>query len=194
MVRRLIARCFLWLARWKAEGTPPEEARYVLVGAPHTSGWDLAYLLAIAAVFNVKPSWMGKEALFATPLGWLLRWLGGIPVVRDGKENVVAQMSRAFEERESMVLTVAPEGTRKGTTHWKSGFYHIARSAGVPIVLGYLDAAGRRGGFGPAIRPTGDIRRDMDEIRSFYSDKVGRHTEKFGAIRLLEESADTRNP
>ena len=191
MVKRFLARSFLWLTGWKAEGAPPDEARFVLVGAPHTSNWDLAYLLAIATVLDVKPSWMGKEALFFPPLGWLLRRLGGIPVVRHRQENVVAQMTRAFEAAESMVLTVAAEGTRKVTTHWKSGFYHIAQSAGVPIVLGYLDYSRRRGGFGPAVDATGDVRRDMDEIRRFYSDKVGRHPDQFGEIRLLEESDDS---
>jgi len=193
MVRRFLARSFLWLTGWKAEGAPPDDARFVLVGAPHTSNWDLAFMLAIATVFEVKVSWMGKEALFFPPLGWLLRQVGGIPVVRHRKDNLVAQMTRAFEQAESMILAVAPEGTRRGTTHWKSGFYHIARSAGVPIVLGYLDYASRSGGFGPAIDPTGEIRRDMDEIRRFYSDKVGRRSDQFGEIRLLEESDDSRN-
>jgi 1-acyl-sn-glycerol-3-phosphate acyltransferase len=97
-------------------------------------------------------------------------------------------MARAFEQNESLVLVVAAEGTRKATTHWKSGFYHIARSAGVPIVLGYLDYARRRGGFGPAVHPSGNIERDMDEIRRFYADKVGLHPDQFGEVRLLEES------
>jgi 1-acyl-sn-glycerol-3-phosphate acyltransferase len=193
MVKRFVARCFLWLMGWEPEGAPPDERRFVLVGAPHTSNWDLAYFLALITVFDVKASWMAKHALFRPPLGWLLRRLGGIPVVRHRHENAVSQMTRAFEVADSMVLAVAAEGTRKVTTHWKSGFYHIARSAGVPIVLGYMDYARRRGGFGPAIHPTGDVRRDMDEIRRFYSDKVGRHPDQFGEIRLLEESDQSRS-
>jgi 1-acyl-sn-glycerol-3-phosphate acyltransferase len=96
-------------------------------------------------------------------------------------------MARAFEARESLALVVSAEGTRGYTPHWRSGFYHIARAAGVPVVLGYLDYARRRGGFGPAILPTGDIRSDMDEIRDFYADKVAKHPDRVGEIRLKEE-------
>ena len=100
---------------------------------------------------------------------------------------MVSQMARVFEESESLALVVPAEGTRAYVAHWKSGFYHIARSANVPIVLGYMDFARRRGGFGPAILPTGDIRADMDEIRDFYADKVGKHPEHFGEVKLKEE-------
>jgi 1-acyl-sn-glycerol-3-phosphate acyltransferase len=96
-------------------------------------------------------------------------------------------MARAFAESESLALVVPAEGTRSYVAHWKSGFYHIARTAKVPIVLGYLDYAHRRGGFGPALHTTGDIRSDMDEIRDFYADKVGRHPDQFGEVRLKEE-------
>ncbi len=87
-----------------------------------------------------------------------------------------------------MALAVPVEGTRGYVPHWKSGFYPIARTAGVPIVLGYLDYARRRGGFGPALYPTGDIRHDMDRIRAFYADKVGKYPDRFGAVRLKEEA------
>jgi 1-acyl-sn-glycerol-3-phosphate acyltransferase len=96
-------------------------------------------------------------------------------------------MARTFRESESLALVVPAEGTRGYTPHWKSGFYHIAQTAGVPIVLGYLDYARRRGGFGPAVHPNGDIRNDMDKIRTFYADKVGKYPDRFGEVRLKEE-------
>ncbi len=184
---RLVARWFLKMTGWEVEGERPLERRFVLIAAPHTSNWDLAYLLALAAVSDVKVSWMGKDALFRPPLGWLMRRLGGIPIVRHQSRNMVSQMADAFAEAESLALVVPAEGTRSYVAHWKSGFYHIARTAKVPIVMGYLDYARRRGGFGPALQPTGDVRQDMDEIRDFYTDKIGRYPEQFGEIRLKEE-------
>ncbi len=183
-----IAWGFLRVSRWEPEGARPKERRFVLIAAPHTSNWDLPYLLALATVFDLKISWMGKDGLFRPPFGRLMRRLGGIPVVRHERGNLVSQMARTLEESESMALAVPVEGTRGYVPHWKSGFYHIARTAGVPIVLGYLDYARRRGGFGPALYPTGDIRHDMDRIRAFYADKVGKYPDRFGAVRLKEEA------
>jgi 1-acyl-sn-glycerol-3-phosphate acyltransferase len=187
-VRKLIARLFLRLTGWKSEGARPEPRRYVLIAAPHTSNWDLAYLLALAEEYGVRISWMGKDALFRPPLGWVMRRLGGIPVVRHKRGNLVAAAAQSFAEREDLALAVPAEGTRGYVPYWKSGFYHIARTAEVPIVLGYLDYARKRGGFGPALHPTGEVGRDMDEIREFYSDKVGKYPDQFGAVRLKEES------
>jgi len=186
MLERL-ARGFLRMNGWELEGARPAESRFVLIAAPHTSNWDLAYLLAFGVVAGVKISWMGKDALFRPPLGWLLRPLGGVPVVRDRSRNMVSQMADRFREADELALVVPAEGTRGYVVHWKSGFYHIAREAGVPIVMGYLDYARRRGGFGPALMPSGDVRRDMDEVRDFYWDKKGKFPDLFGEIRLKEE-------
>jgi 1-acyl-sn-glycerol-3-phosphate acyltransferase len=165
----------------------PESARFVLIAAPHTSNWDLAFLLALAAGFDLRISWMGKHALFRPPLGWLMRLTGGIPIVRHQRGDMVAQAARSFASAEKLALVVPAEGTRSRVSHWKSGFYHIARTANVPIVLGYLDYRRRRGGFGPSIEATGDVRADMDLIRAFYADKVGRFPDQFGEVRLADE-------
>jgi 1-acyl-sn-glycerol-3-phosphate acyltransferase len=186
-MKRLIARFFLTLSGWSQEGARPAAHKFVLLAAPHTSNWDLVYLLALAALYGVDVSWMGKHTLFSPPFGGLMRRLGGIPIRRDRREAVVVQMARAFAERESLALVVPAEGTRGHVDHWKSGFYHIARTAQVPIVMGYLDYARRRGGFGPALIPTGDVSKDMDAIRDFYGDKVGKYPELCGEIRLAEE-------
>ncbi len=184
---RLLARWFLKTTGWTTEGTRPVEPRFVLIAAPHTSNWDLFYLLALATTFDVKVSWMGKHGLFRPPLGWFMRRVGGIPVIRHESRNLVSQMADAFADAESLALVVPAEGTRSYVAHWKSGFYHIARKANVPIVLGYLDYARKRGGFGPALHLSGDVKQDMDEIRDFYTDKIGRYPEQFGEIRLKEE-------
>jgi 1-acyl-sn-glycerol-3-phosphate acyltransferase len=187
-VTKLLARAFLRMTGWKPEGHRPAARRYVLIAAPHTSNWDLAYLLALAAVLEVKIAWMGKHQLFHGPMGTVMRKLGGVPVRRGRRNDLVQQMADLIREHDSIALTVPAEGTRGYVPHWKSGFYHIASRAEVPIVLGYLDYARKRGGFGPEIIPTGDVRQDMDEIRAFYADKRGRHPELEGAVRLKEES------
>ena len=186
-MQRLLARLFLLLTGWAPEGTRPAARRYVLIAAPHTSNWDLAYLLALATVLDVKVSWMGKRELFQGPLGWVMRRVGGIPVRRDRRTNMVQQMAEVIEGSESIGLVVPAEGTRGYSPHWKSGFYQIARTANVPIVMGFLDFARRRGGFGPELIPTGDLSQDMDEIRGFYADKIGKFPENFGPVRLKEE-------
>ena len=185
-----LARLFLRLTGWRPEGARPDVPRFVLIAAPHTSNWDLAYLLALATTFDIKVSWMGKHGLFRPPLGWLMRRVGGIPVVRHRRSNLVEQMTQALKDSEQMALVVPSEGTRGWAPYWKSGFYRIARSADVPIVMGYLDYARKRGGFGPALKTTGDVRLDMDEIRAFYAGKTGKYPEQFGPIRLKEELTD----
>ena len=186
-MRRWFSIWFLKLTGWELEGARPTDLRFVLIAAPHTSNWDLAYLLAMASVFDVKLCWMGKHALFHWPMGWFLRKVGGIPVVRHKAGNLVDQMAQVLRDADSLALVVPAEGTRGYVPYWKSGFYHIARAADVPIVMSYLDYSRKRGGFGPALLPTGDVRADMDEIREFYADKVGRYPDQFGAVRLKEE-------
>ena len=187
---RLLARAFLFTMGWKPEGAPPETPRFVLIAAPHTSNWDLAYLLALAEVYDLRISWMGKHQIFRWPFGGLFRALGGIPIRRHERADRVGAMAQEFAERERFALVVPAEATRSWAPYWKSGFYHIARRAGVPIVMGFLDYARRRGGFGPALVATSDVAEDMDLIRAFYADKVGKYPESFGPVKLREEEVD----
>jgi 1-acyl-sn-glycerol-3-phosphate acyltransferase len=133
-----------------------------------------------------------KHSMFRGPFGPIARSLGGIAVRRDRRSNLVKQMAELFREHPRLVLVVPAEGTRSRVEYWKSGFYHLAREARVPIVPSFLDYARRRGGFGPAIVPSNDMRADMDKIRAFYAGKLGKHPECFGPVRLREEepSAD----
>ncbi len=186
-MKQLLARAFLKLTGWTAHGPRPDARRYVLIAAPHTSNWDLPYLLAFAWLYGIRISWMGKHQLFTPPFGWIMRKLGGVPVRRDQRGDLVAQMARVIDAADAICLVVPAEGTRGYVPHWKSGFYHIARTAEVPIVPSYLDYSRRVGGFGPAILPTGDLSIDMDEIRNFYADKQGKYPELFGEVRLKEE-------
>jgi len=186
-VSKLLARFFLYLTGWEAVGERAADKRIVLVAAPHTSNWDLAYLLAITRALDVKVSWLGKHSMFWWPIGPILRALGGVPVRRDRPEKVVEQIVRVFDEAETLTLTITPEGTRSYTPYWKSGFYRIAKAAGVPIQLAYGDYARRRGGFGPTFTPSDDVRADMAKIRAFFAGVVARHPDQVGEIRLREE-------
>jgi 1-acyl-sn-glycerol-3-phosphate acyltransferase len=191
-LKRLIGRSYLRAFGWREEGRRPEAPAYVLIAAPHTSNWDLPFTLALSYVFDVPIRWAGKHTLFDFPWGPFMRALGGIPIRRDRRENRVQQLADLFDEHPNLVLTVPAEGTRGRTEHWKSGFYHIAAAADVPIVCGYLDYARKRGGFGLALKPTGDLSADMDRIRAFYADKTGKYPEMFGPVRLREEAARRR--
>jgi 1-acyl-sn-glycerol-3-phosphate acyltransferase len=160
---------------WRSQGSIRHLKKCVLIAAPHTSNWDLFYTLLVA--FDLKTSiyWMGKDAIFKKPFGSTMKWLGGIPIDRSGSHNVVEQSIRMFAQNDTMILTVPPSGTRSRVTYWKTGFYHIADGAGVPIALGFLDYRLRTGGIGPCIRTTGDMEADMKAISSFYADISGKY-------------------
>jgi 1-acyl-sn-glycerol-3-phosphate acyltransferase len=189
-VFKLLARIFLAWHGWETVGTTAAEKKFVLIGAPHTSNWDLIHLFAIkSTTLNIDVSWIVKHTVFWWPLGPILRALGGVPIHRDHPGGVVEQMVRAFDEAESLCLLLTPEGTRSYAPYWKSGFYRIAKGAGVPIQLGFVDCANRRAGFGPTFMPSDDLRADMDKIRAFYAGKTGRYQDQAGEIRLREEEA-----
>ncbi len=186
----LVGRLYLKVAGWDVKGELPAGGRGVLIAAPHTSNWDLPYMLAVAWVFRLKLNWLGKHTLFEKPVrGAFMRWLGGIGVDRRAPHGVVGQAAQRLIDSDGMYLAVAPAGTRAGGKHWKSGFYHIAHQAQVPIVCGFLDFGKKLGGVGPSFVPTGDINRDMDIIREFYRDMTGQTPGKESPIVLREELA-----
>ena len=172
-------------AGWQVRVQPPP-ARCVVIGAPHTSNWDLPATLLLMLAANLRLRWVGKDALFRGPLGRLFRALGGIPVNRSARTNFVEQMVEAFRSNDSLMIAMLPEGTRRNASHWKTGFYYIALNAGVPIVLGDADYRRRVVGLGPALHPTGDIQADFEIIRAFYAGISGKHPERQGAIHIRE--------
>lgn len=168
----------LKIAGWRAQGRLPAVPKFILVGAPHTSNWDLPYMLFIIFVLRGKICWLGKESLFRPPFKGFFKWLGGIPIDRSRSKNIVAQTIQQFNQNKTMILTIAPEGTRSRVKKWKTGFYHIAKGANVPIALGFLDYRRKVGGIGPFIYPTGNIDADMQTIRAFYGGITGKFSEK----------------
>jgi 1-acyl-sn-glycerol-3-phosphate acyltransferase len=190
MLKQWIGKAFLRVAGWKTDGAPPAVNRYVIIAAPHTSNWDMPFMLAMAFAHDIPVRWMGKHTLFKAPFGPFFKRLGGIPIVRHRPGGVVGQMVEHFENNESLVLMVPAEGTRSHVEYWKSGFYHIARGAKVPVLLSYLDVGKKVGGIGPAIELSGDFRADMDRIREFYAGMQGFRPENSGVIRLREEDVE----
>jgi 1-acyl-sn-glycerol-3-phosphate acyltransferase len=160
---------------WRAEGTPPADGRYVIIAAPHTSNWDFVYFLGLTQELGVDAHFMAKQSLFRWPIGGFMRDMGGIEVDRSGSHDMVRAMIAEFARRDRFVLTIAPEGTRSRVQSWRTGFYHIAMGAQVPMVVGFMDYARRTGGLGPAIMPTGDYRADMAQVAALYRDVTPRH-------------------
>ncbi|HNU86283.1 MAG: lysophospholipid acyltransferase family protein [Pseudomonadota bacterium] len=181
---RALSIVFLKLAGWRRVGCVPDLPKYVMIGAHHTSNWDAPISVAILFSFRIKAYWLMKNTAFRWPFRGLLLWLGAIPVDRTKSADVVGQMAGEMKKRAEMVLLLAPEGTRKKVTRWKSGFYHIARGAGVPVVLAFLDYRQKEGGLGPVFRPTGNFEADMGEILRFYSTVTGKRPERMGAAEI----------
>jgi 1-acyl-sn-glycerol-3-phosphate acyltransferase len=184
---RWLALTFFLCTGWKTEGQKPAVDRYVVIAAPHTSNWDFVYTLGLAFIFRISPQIMMKDAWFRWPLGSLFRWLGALPVDRSRSRNVVAQSVEAFHDASRMVLVVPPSGTRRKVQYWKTGFYHIACGAGVPIALGFLDYGRKVGGFGPLFHPTGDMDRDMTAIQDFYRPISGKYPARESHVMVRPE-------
>jgi len=182
-VLRAASLAFLRLNGWKVEGALPASAqRCVLIAAPHTSNWDLPYTLMVGFALHLNLYWMGKASLFRWPFGALMRWLGGVAVDRARSSNLVAASAQALREADGpLQLVVPPEGTRGKVRHWKTGFYFIAQQAEVPIVLAFMDYGRKVGGLGPLFVPTGDVERDMAQIKRFYAGVQGRNAGQFEA-------------
>lgn len=184
---RSLGNLVLRFAGWRAEGALPPGSKGVVIAAPHTSNWDMPLMLAVSYVLGVRPSWLGKRELFRWPFGGFMRRLGGIAVDRGTPGNLVRQVVDAFGRVERMYVVIPPSATRSRATHWKSGFYHIALGAGVPIICTFLDYRRKVGGIGPTFVPSGHVRADMDIVRSFYETITGRHPQQTTPVRLLEE-------
>lgn len=190
-MRQRLAKMIIKLSSWRVVGDVPSQG--VLVGAPHTSYWDFVLMLLVMWSGGVPPRVLVKKELFAGPLGRLLRACGGIAVDRGNPAGLVENLIEQARSGAPFLLIIAAEGTRQKSDYWKSGFYRIARSASLPITLGFVDGPTRTMGFGPTLRPSGDVVADMDQIRAFYSDKRGIRPALRTEPRLREEEVSARH-
>jgi len=182
------ARRLLALAGWRVNFPWPLEPRGIILVYPHTSNWDFVVGLLALLATGLPAQWVGKDTLFRWPFVGLLQCLGGIPVNRRERTGFIDQLVAEFRRRPWMWLALAPEGTRQRTNHWKSGFYHLALAAGVPVGLGFLDYGRRIAGVTTWLSLSGDKDLDLARIRAFYADKAGLHPALAGEIRLRDDT------
>ena len=177
--QRGLANILLLITGWRLEGKIPDLRKCIIIGAPHTSNWDFFFGMIYKLHYGLNIHFLMKKELFRFPFKRLLSWMGGISVDRHKHDNLVDKLGEKILNSNSFYLALAPEGSRKAVKVWKRGFYHIARKAGVPIVLGYMDYGRKVIGVGPVFHPGSDIQRDMDEIARFYSEITAKFPDQF---------------
>lgn len=165
----------LKLSGWKIAGTLPTDHQYVAIVGPHTSNWDFIIGVIARGALGAKINFLGKHQLFIAPWGWFFRAIGGTPVDRSKNNNLVDAVVDLFKSNSHFSLALAPEGTRSPVTRWKTGFYHIASKAQVPIITVGLDFANKTVVIPEGMQTTDDIQQDMDHIIEFYRSIKGRH-------------------
>jgi len=176
---RLLSWLVLKLAGWKVVNVVPVSGSYLIIAAPHTSNWDFPLGIAIALHLRLKVYFIGKHTLFKGVAGPIMRWLGGIPLNRQASKNFVDASIEAYANNDNLVLAIAPEGTRSGVNRWKTGFYHMAKGANVPIALAYFDYSNRTGGIGKMLITTDDMAADMQSIEDFYRPIKGKNISNY---------------
>ena len=168
LVRRLLIALYRWKG-WRVEGRHPGVPKCVITGAPHTSNWDFVFFIGATRELGFRPSFMGKHTLFRWPMTRFMEDMGGVSVDRSQRgSKYVEQAADAFAQAKELALVVAPEGSRSADGEWRSGFWHIARAAGVPIVPAWVDHSTMRGGIGEPIWPSEDLAGDLARLAEFY--------------------------
>lgn len=188
-----ISRIILRLWGWKLDDRLPETDRYVMIGYPHTSNWDFILGMLARWALDVPLNWVAKHSIFWGPFKPLLIAMGGVPLNRETTHGFIQKNIELFAQREKFILGMMPEGTRSKTERWKSGFYHIAHGANVPIALAYMDYKNKIIGVGKVIEVTGNIAADFETIRAFYQDKTGYHPENQSEIQFIVSDNNENN-
>lgn len=167
LARRVLVALYHWKG-WRIAGTRPDQRKFVITAAPHTTNWDFVFFIGATHSLRIRPSFMGKISLFRWPLRRFMFDMGGLPVDRAKRGNYVDAAIAAFAERDELALVIAPEGSRTSNGEWHTGFYHIALGAGVPVVPAWVNHETMRGGLGPPIMPSGNFGEDLAKIAAFY--------------------------
>lgn len=177
---RFASKVALRAIGWKSVGSfPPYLKKYVVIVAPHTSGWDFVIGLFFRKALHLeKARYLGKQELFRPPFGFFFRWLGGYPVDRSSRHNLVDQVVRIFNEHEEFAIALSPEGTRQRVDKLKTGFYNIALAAHVPLIMVAFDYRNKRAIIAEPLPLTGDQPRDFEKILSFFRPIQGKYPEK----------------
>ncbi len=179
---RGIAVLVLWSLGWRFEGDVPDRPKLVIVVAPHTSNWDFVVGLAADLALGMRIRFLGKNTLFGPLLGGFMRWAGGIPVDRSVPEGVTLAATASFREEAQLFLALAPEGTRRPVERWKSGFWRIARDAGVPVWPVALDWSRRVVRLDPVFETSSDLEADLRALGEHFSAAMARRPEGYGVL------------
>lgn len=173
---------------WNVRATPFPGPRGVLIVYPHTSNWDFIIGVLAKWAVGMPIRWVAKDTLFTGVcgffLGWLFRYWGGSPIERGAATGAIERIAEQMRGADQYWLGITPEGTRGYKPYWRSGFYHIAMAAQVPIIVCYLDFRTRIVGVVDHLVPTGDVEHDLAFIRKVYAGKEGYRPEFAGAIAL----------
>ncbi len=175
---RPLARFIFWITGWKIAGAfPAELKKYVVAVGPHTSNWDFPIGLLARSILRMKNTkYLGKSSLFKPPFGWLFRALGGYPVDRSSSHDMVEQVANIIKSKERFILAIAPEGTRKKVEKLRTGFYYIAKAAGVPIIPVGFDFQRKVVLIGTPLWPS-DFETDLATLMAFYRALKGKNPE-----------------
>jgi len=182
-----IARLILRVGGWTPVGDPPAHDKVVFIAAPHTTNWDGFWLLVYKSALAIDVHFLAKHTLFWWPLGPVLRALGAMPIDRTASASTVQQVVDAFAARDKFWFALSPEGTRKWQPYWKTGFYRIAKTANVPLVLAFIDYRKKQMGIGITLPDNQTLEQDLQTIREFYAPFSGRIPERQGPIEFPPE-------
>ncbi|QOQ39740.1 1-acyl-sn-glycerol-3-phosphate acyltransferase [Trueperella pecoris] len=187
--KRLFSKTYQRFSKWTFEG-PELPEKSIVIGAYHTSNWDGWLMLMAMWDRGVPFKFLVKDSLTKGVVAPVIRAVGGIGVNRKHPNGMVAGIVERLAQVDRFSLVIAPEGTRKKKDYWKSGFYHIARGADLPVTLGFIDSKRMVYGWGESITLTGDVRADMDKIRAFYEPTAGLRPDQgtYPRLRIEEES------
>ena len=182
-----LARFILKTCGWEAVGEVPPLDKAVFVAAPHTSNWDGIWLLVYKVALRVDIRFLAKHTLFWWPLGTLLNALGAMSIDRSVAHDTVNQLIETFATEDHLFLALAPEGTRRWKPYWKTGFYQIAKSANVPIVLAFIDYKNKKLGVGITLPEGQTLEQDLKSIREFYAPFTAAVPKRRGPIAFPPE-------
>ncbi len=174
-----VGRIAMRVGGWRFEGALPELPKFIIIVAPHTSNWDFPVGVAAMFALDLRIHWFGKDSLFKPPHGFLFKVLGGRGIRRDTREGVVAEMAAVVRAEPQFLLALAPEGTRKRVAQWRSGFYHIAEAADVPIVPVWFDYRTKVIGIQPPMRASGNIDADFATLQALFRPEMAKRPDGF---------------
>lgn len=174
-----MGRTYLAMTAWGFRGALPDLPKFVIIVAPHTSNWDFMVGMGTVFALGLRVSFLVKHTMFWEPMGTYLRWLGAVPIDRRAAHGSVGEAIEAFHTREKFVLAITPEGTRRRVARWKTGFYHIALGANVPIVPVGFDYGRKQVRIGLPLLPTGNLEGDVAQLRAFFDDVTGKYPHQF---------------